>query len=124
LMVGRLRDQLVGRGMGIRLTPPARTALANEGFDPTLGARPLRRSIQRLLEDPLSEQILAGQWSEGDVIEVYLDEDAGVPAFRKGEGVAQVAAVASDSTGTAPSMPRRSSSRRGSGAASGGAAGE
>ncbi|MFU8891394.1 MAG: ATP-dependent Clp protease ATP-binding subunit [Anaerosomatales bacterium] len=124
LMVGRLRDQLVGRGMGIRLTPEARTALANEGFDPTLGARPLRRSIQRLLEDPLSEQILAGQWSEGDVIEVYLDEDAGVPAFRKGEGVAQVAAVASDSAGTAPSMPRRSSSRRGSGAASGGAAGE
>ncbi|MDF1541782.1 MAG: ATP-dependent Clp protease ATP-binding subunit [Anaerosomatales bacterium] len=124
LMVDRLRDQLVGRGMGIKLTPAARTALANEGFDPALGARPLRRSIQRLLEDPLSEQILAGQWSEGDIIEVYLDEDTGVPAFRKGEGVAQVAAVASDSAGSAPSMPRRSSSRRGSGAASGGAAGE
>ena len=124
LMVDRLRQQLVGRGMGIRLTPEARTMLASEGFDPTLGARPLRRAIQRLLEDALSEQILAGQWEEGDVIEVHLDED-GRPAFRKGEGTLPAAATASVEAGApAPTMPQRASRRRGSGAASGGAAGE
>jgi ATP-dependent Clp protease ATP-binding subunit ClpC len=124
LMVDRLRQQLVGRGMGIRLTPEARTMLASEGFDPTLGARPLRRAIQRLLEDALSEQILAGQWEEGDVIEVHLDED-GRPAFRKGEGTVPVAATANAEAGApAPTMPQRTSRRRGSGAASGGAAGE
>jgi ATP-dependent Clp protease ATP-binding subunit ClpC len=124
LMVDRLRTQLFGRGMGIRLTREARTMLANEGFDPTLGARPLRRAIQRLLEDALSEQILAGQWEDGDIIEVHLDEE-GRPAFRKGEGSAPVAAAASVQAGTAaPTMPSRASRRRGTGAASGGAAGE
>ena len=56
--------------VGITLTEEARKLLAEEGFDPTLGARPLRRAIQRLVEDPLSEQILGGQWQAGDVIEV------------------------------------------------------
>jgi ATP-dependent Clp protease ATP-binding subunit ClpC len=85
----------------------------------------LRRAIQRLIEDPLSEQILAGQWESGDVIEVYLDETSGKPAFRKGDGPVPVpAAATADSGSAAPSMPQRSTRRRGSGAASGGAAGE
>jgi ATP-dependent Clp protease ATP-binding subunit ClpC len=125
LMMDRLREQLVGHGMGIALTVEARTMLANEGFDASLGARPLRRAIQRLIEDPLSEQILAGQWESGDIIEVYLDETSGKPAFRKGEGALPVAAAATaDSGSAAPSMPQRGTRRRGSGAASGGAAGE
>ncbi|NTW28418.1 MAG: ATP-dependent Clp protease ATP-binding subunit [Coriobacteriia bacterium] len=84
LMVDRLRDQLLLQGFGITLTAEARKLLAAEGFDSTLGARPLRRAIQRLLEDPLSEQILAGNWTTGDVIEVFVENDR--PAFRRGEG--------------------------------------
>ena len=85
LMVSRTRDQLMLHGMGITLTEEARLLLAKEGFDPALGARPLRRSIQRLIEDPLSEQILGGNWQAGDVIEAYVDDD-GVLAFPQGRG--------------------------------------
>ena len=124
LMIDRLREQLTGHGMGIAVTAEARSMLATEGFDPSLGARPLRRAIQRLVEDPLSEQILAGQWRVGDVIEVYLAPDTRRPAFRKAEG----AAPPTDDTVAAGtptlSKPPRTSRSRGRGAASGGAAGE
>ena len=127
LMVDRLRVQLGQQGFGITLTEDARKLLAREGFDSTLGARPLRRAIQRLLEDPLSEQLLAGNWLPGDVIEVFVENDR--PAFRKGEGVVAVAAhiTAPELEPDAPvktAAPRRSSSRAGGGKASGGAAGE
>ncbi len=124
VMVDRLRGQLMLQGFGITLSPEARTMLAAEGFDPTLGARPLRRAIQRLLEDPLSEQILAGNWLPGDTIEVVLED--GRPAFHKGEGVVAVPSqlsVPTDSAPLKPSMPKRGGSSRG-GKASGGAAGE
>jgi ATP-dependent Clp protease ATP-binding subunit ClpC len=120
LMVSRLRDQLYSQGMGIALTEEARDLLAREGFDPALGARPLRRAIQRLVEDPLSEQILAGQWQAGDVIEVYVEAD--VPGFRKGEGTVSVP-VTPRPEGTDPGMPSKAS-RSGGGAVSGGAAGD
>jgi len=125
LMVDRLRVQLGQQGFGITLTEEARKLLAREGFDPTLGARPLRRAIQRLLEDPLSEQILAGNWLPGDVIEVFVEDER--PAFRKGTGVVAVAtrvAVSEAETVDKPAAPRRTSSRAGGGKASGGAAGE
>ena len=124
VMVDRLRGQLMLQGFSISLSPEARTMLAAEGFDPTLGARPLRRAIQRLLEDPLSEQILAGNWLPGDMIEVVLED--GRPVFRKGEGVVAVPSRLSVSAADAPakpSMPKRGGSSRG-GKASGGAAGE
>ena len=124
LMVDRLRGQLMLQGFSITLSPEARTMLAAEGFDSTLGARPLRRAIQRLLEDPLSEQILAGNWLLGDTIEVFIED--GRPAFRKGEGVVAVPSelsVAVADTPTKPSMPKRGSASRG-GKVSGGAAGE
>ncbi|HBA95291.1 MAG TPA: AAA family ATPase, partial [Acidimicrobiaceae bacterium] len=47
--------QLAGQGMGFELTDATKTHLATQGYDPTMGARPLRRAIQRLIEDPLSE---------------------------------------------------------------------
>jgi len=75
LMISRLRDRLLAQGFGIVITDAAREYLASEGYDPTLGARPLRRAIQRMVEDPLSEQILAGQWVHGDVVELGMDED-------------------------------------------------
>jgi ATP-dependent Clp protease ATP-binding subunit ClpC len=83
LMVSRLRDQLLQHGIGIVLSDDARILLGKEGFDSALGARPLRRAIQRLVEDPLSEQILAGQWVSGDVIEVAVEH--GECAFRKSD---------------------------------------
>ena len=124
IMVDRLRQQLMLQGFGITLSEEARKMLAAEGFDPTLGARPLRRAIQRLLEDPLSEQILAGNWVAGDVIEVYVENDR--PAFRKGEGPVAVPsklAVSADDAPSKPSMPKRGGSSRGS-RSSGGAASE
>ncbi|NTU71070.1 MAG: ATP-dependent Clp protease ATP-binding subunit [Coriobacteriia bacterium] len=125
LMVDRLRVQLGQQGFGITITEEARKLLAQEGFDSTLGARPLRRAIQRLLEDPLSEQILGGNWLAGDVIEVYVED--GAAAFRKGEGIVAVSTRAATEEPEVPSKPaptRRSGVRSGGGKASGGAAGE
>ena len=61
--------------------------LAADGFDPTYGARPLRRSVQRLIEDPLAEEVLLGRFSAGDIVLAELDgegEDT-VVIFRKKE---------------------------------------
>jgi ATP-dependent Clp protease ATP-binding subunit ClpC len=121
LLVARVRDQLVTQGVGIRLTAAARTLLATSGFDPAMGARPLRRAIQRLVEDPLSEQLLGGEWLPGDT--VLVDATDGTIVFRKGDTeelppVQGKAAAASKAT-TTPRAPR---ARRGTGAA-GGAAG-
>ncbi len=123
LMVGRLRDQLMLQGVGITLSDEARTLLGAQGFDPSMGARPLRRSIQRLLEDPLSEQILAGQWQPGDTVEAYVDGD--IISFRKGASVVAVP-VSGGATSQAPrpTMPPRTGKRRGGAASDGTASGE
>ncbi|MEU2616537.1 hypothetical protein ABZ570_34025, partial [Micromonospora sp. NPDC007271] len=71
LMVDRVRRQMREQGMSLRLTGRARRLLAARGFDPQLGARPLRRTIQREIEDALSEQILFGAVSPGQ--EVVVD---------------------------------------------------
>jgi len=62
LMVGELRNRLIGQGMSIELTDAAKDLLAKEGTDPVYGARPLRRAIQTLIEDPLAEQLLENGW--------------------------------------------------------------
>ena len=77
LMVGRLDARLSERGMSITLTPEARTLLAEKGYDPVLGARPLRRAIQRDIEDALSEKILFGQVKDGD--EIVIDAEGEGP---------------------------------------------
>jgi ATP-dependent Clp protease ATP-binding subunit ClpC len=84
LMVRDLRDRLIEQGMTINLTEKARNFIAEEGTDVTFGARPLRRAIQRILEDPISEQVLEGAWKTGDVIEA--DYDGNDVVFTKGEG--------------------------------------
>ncbi len=68
LMVDDLRQRLLANGMSIELTPEALDFVTKEGTDPAYGARPLRRAIQTLIEDPLSEELLAGEWHEGDVV--------------------------------------------------------
>ncbi len=75
LMIRRVANQLAGQGMGLEITPEAKTLLAEEGYDPTMGARPLRRAIQRLVEDPLSEQLLHREFRAGQIIIVDTEDD-------------------------------------------------
>ncbi|MCM3660282.1 ATP-dependent Clp protease ATP-binding subunit [Georgenia satyanarayanai] len=70
LMIAQLDERMRNQGMAIRLTDPAKLLLAERGYDPVLGARPLRRAIQREIEDVLSEKILYGQIHAGQTIEV------------------------------------------------------
>jgi len=73
LMVSDLRDRLISQNMSIELTDAAKKHIADEGTDATFGARPLRRAIQRLVEDPISEQVLEGRWPAGTVISADYD---------------------------------------------------
>lgn len=84
LMVSELRNRLIAEGMSIELTDAAKDLVAREGTDPIYGARPLRRALQTLIEDPLSEQLLQATWKTGDI--VLADAEDGKIIFRKGEG--------------------------------------
>jgi len=75
-MLVRVKDQLEAQGLDLVLTDDAKGFLGTRGYDPELGARPLRRSIQRLLEDPLSEKVLLSEFRAGSTILVGLDTDA------------------------------------------------
>jgi ATP-dependent Clp protease ATP-binding subunit ClpC len=75
LMMARVRRQLESQALELMLTDQAKDLLANRGYDPQLGARPLRRAIQRLLEDPLSEKVLFHEFPAGSTILVDVDED-------------------------------------------------
>ena len=68
LQLGRLRERLAERGLSLELTQAAVAALVDAGWDPTYGARPLKRAIQRLLENPLALRLLEGDFGEGDAI--------------------------------------------------------
>ncbi|HYP22931.1 MAG TPA: ATP-dependent Clp protease ATP-binding subunit, partial [Actinomycetota bacterium] len=68
LMIRRVKEQLESQDVGIELTEAAKVLLSKRGYDPTRGARPLRRSIQRLVEDPISEKILWKEYEAGDTI--------------------------------------------------------
>ena len=73
LMIARLDERLADKDMSIELTQDAKELLAKRGYDPVLGARPLRRAIQREIEDVISEKILYGEFSAGDIIEVGVE---------------------------------------------------
>ncbi|HSL38112.1 MAG TPA: ATP-dependent Clp protease ATP-binding subunit, partial [Arthrobacter sp.] len=73
MFVGRLEKRLKDKDMGIELTPAAKILLATRGYDPAMGARPLRRTIQREIEDQLSEKILFGEIHAGDIVVVDVD---------------------------------------------------
>ncbi|APT91898.1 NDP-hexose 4-ketoreductase [Corynebacterium phocae] len=73
LLTARVRKQLEERDMGIELDQLAKDLLAKRGFDPVLGARPLRRTIQREIEDQLSEKILFGEIGAGDLVTVGVE---------------------------------------------------
>jgi ATP-dependent Clp protease ATP-binding subunit ClpC len=77
LLMKRLRDQMAIHGATIELTPDAKELLVGEGFDPTMGARPLRRAIQRLIEDPLADFVLGRELHEGSTIVIDRRENPG-----------------------------------------------
>ena len=124
LMAADLRDRLIAQDMTINLTPAAREHIAKEGTDTSMGARPLRRAIQRLLEDPIAEQILEGRWHAGSVIDVdFVDGEltfsAGegeIPAPRKRDSIAR------EAESLLPQFDLAHAGAGGPGASSGGAA--
>ena len=69
-----VRGRLADRGIQLELTDEARQFIVDSGYDPDLGARPIRRSIERLIEDPLSEELLAGRFKDADTIRVVVRE--------------------------------------------------
>ncbi|AEE97523.1 MAG: ATP-dependent Clp protease ATP-binding subunit ClpC [Clostridiales bacterium] len=75
LMLEKVRQQLRGQGMELEVTDKAKDYIAQEGYDPQFGARPLRRFIRRQLENEISNMILKGDFKDGDKILVDLDED-------------------------------------------------
>jgi ATP-dependent Clp protease ATP-binding subunit ClpC len=74
LFITRLRDQLTTQGLGLELSAKAQVFLAEKGYDPELGARPLRRAIQQYVEDVLSEKILFKEFHAGQTIVVDAAE--------------------------------------------------
>lgn len=75
LMIDRVNIQLQAQGMLLLVDNQVKEVLAKDGFDPSFGARPLRRTIQKLIEDPLSEDILMGRFTSGDTIVAELSDD-------------------------------------------------
>jgi ATP-dependent Clp protease ATP-binding subunit ClpC len=75
LMMKEVQERLAERGVSLELSPAAVELLVQEGFDPVYGARPLRRAIQRDLENPLSSRILSGEFAKGDTVAVDVDGD-------------------------------------------------
>jgi len=84
LQLQDIAERLGEQGLVIELTPNAREWLAHEGYDPQFGARPLRRTLQRYVESPLSIQLLKGAFGRGDV--VLIDADENGLSFHKREG--------------------------------------
>ena len=79
LFINRLRDQLILQGLGLELSGAAQNFLADKGYDPELGARPLRRAIQHFIEDPLSEKILFKEFTAGQTIVIDVKDGAEGP---------------------------------------------
>jgi ATP-dependent Clp protease ATP-binding subunit ClpC len=91
LMIKRVRTSLESQGLGLELTQTAKYHVVDKGYDPTMGARPLRRALQRLVEDPLSEKILWKEFRAGEtiIVDVEPDPEAGqqVIVFRSIDGL-------------------------------------
>ncbi len=80
LQLHRLRDRLAERKIALELSDAAKELLAEEGWDPGFGARPLKRAIQKLIENPLASELLAGRFGESDTIAADVGDD-GVIVF-------------------------------------------
>ena len=87
LMVKDLQQRLVERQLELEITEAAKSWLAKTGFDPVYGARPLRRAVERYVENPLSTRVLRGEFNEGDKVVVDLVDDALTFTARSAEAV-------------------------------------
>ena len=76
IQLGRLRKLLAERGLSLELTEAAKLHLAEAGWDPVYGARPLKRAIQRELQDPLALKILQGEFHDCQTVQVDVDSGA------------------------------------------------
>ena len=83
LQLKRVEGLLAARGLKLEVTEAAKALLMNDGYDPAYGARPMRRSIQRLVQDPLAMKLLAGEYLAGETIVVDQDGDTGKLKFEK-----------------------------------------
>ena len=110
LELAKVMRLLAERNLRIELTPAARERLVSEGYDPAYGARPLRRTVQRLVQDPLAMRILDGSVLPGDVIRVDADPDSDAMRFeRVGPKEAQASGAQAGAAGSAASAetPKR-----------------
>jgi ATP-dependent Clp protease ATP-binding subunit ClpB len=114
LLIADLQRRLAGQEIALELTPAARALIVREGTDPAYGARPLKRTIQRLVENPLARALLRGEFKPGSVVVADADPIGGVLVFRQGE-----ATVVADA---ATRRDARSRSKEPAGAGAGSAA--
>jgi ATP-dependent Clp protease ATP-binding subunit ClpB len=77
-----LEKRLAERGITLELSDAAKEAVAEEGYDPVYGARPLKRAIQTMISDPLARKVLSGEYAEGDVVRVDVGHE-GQLLFKK-----------------------------------------
>jgi ATP-dependent Clp protease ATP-binding subunit ClpB len=75
IQLKRLRQNLAQRKMALEISDRAKALIADKGYDPVYGARPLKRTIQRLIQDPLAVKILAGEFKEGDAVKIDAQHD-------------------------------------------------
>jgi ATP-dependent Clp protease ATP-binding subunit ClpB len=94
LLVAELQARLADRDLTLELTPAARAVIARDGHDPQFGARPLKRALQRLVENPLARALLQGDFAPGTHVRLDADPITGTLVFRGADG----AAVVADST--------------------------
>jgi len=100
IQLERLRKRLGERRITLQLTPAAIDVIASEGYDPTFGARPLKRVIQRRIQDPLAMAVLDGKFREGDTVLVDAVDDALI--LRKAGSREPAAVAAGSSDGSEP----------------------
>jgi len=90
LQLVRAAALLAEKKLGLDVTPAAKRLLASEGYDPVFGARPLKRAIQRLLQNPLALAVLEGKFAEGDVVRVDRAPSGNALTFEKASAPARV----------------------------------
>src|SRR5579871_6785903 len=112
LELAKVMRLLAGRNVRIELTSAARERLVRDGYDPAYGARPLRRTVQRLVQDPLALQILEGHVLPGDLVRVDIDPNSDAMRFERTEQKAAPEAEAKPEGAEHAASAARSGRRR------------
>jgi ATP-dependent Clp protease ATP-binding subunit ClpB len=114
LQLKRLERLLAERKLTIELTPEARAAIATEGYDPAYGARPLKRALQRMVQNPLAMGVLDGRFKDGDHIRVGAGANGGGLTFEVAPRVAGNGGTGADGSGGGPARrePAAAAARR------------